>query len=257
MPQTNATEQHLIQLQRRTYIGVLIAAGILGTVGQPTNATILMAGDDDNFQAGDPVDTPFQRPPFDQAVMWEHNNHVLHGGFGRNFDQGGSNHTFGYSFGGLPIGQIAMSQPVLLEVEFRTNGGDIDSTDHIRFQLIDEDMPGSFPGELWVPPMSLVLSLPIYVDTYGDGSPPATGVLTTVDLRTIVSDRGPYVGQTIAETINNLGHLDVFIDDDTGIDYMRLTYTAVPEPGCLPLLFIAGCWLAGRHCANSFLSTPV
>ena len=186
----------------------------------------MCAGDNDGFQAGDQVDVPFQRHPFDNAILWEHNNHNgSHGPDGRMMDQLTQDHTFGHSLVDLPIGQIDLGKPVLLKIEFRCAGGAIDSTDGIGLQLRDEDMPSSYPGPLWNPPMSWGQSLPDYVDIYGNGEPCNTGVLTTVDLRDLVATQGSLAGRTIAETINNLGYLDIFVGDDTGIDFVCLCYS--------------------------------
>lgn len=208
------------------------------------SAGTILAGDMDGFAGGDTADVPNLRPPFDDAMAWEANNNDFHGGTPREFDENGFNHAFGNSFTGIAIGSIDLSQPVTLEIMMRSQGGAIDSTDAIGFQLDDATVPGAYPGPGYFPSMRVGFGLPGFVATHGDGAAPATGVTTTIDLRTV---NIATLSETVAENINNVGHLDVFISDDTGIDWMRLSYTEIPEPASAMLLTLGAIALLRRR----------
>lgn len=210
-----------------TCVAVLIALPFTTTY-----AVVITVGDIDNFSPGDAVDIPFQRAPLATATSWEANNQSLHGGTSLHFDQVTSNHTFGVTIDNL--GAIDLAQVVDLEIRFKTVGA---STDSIHFQLRDGDLPATNPGGGWFPPLSYGVALPTYFNQYGDGSNPFSGITTNVDLRSLLV--GPNVavigGQSIAESINTLGHLDIFVQDDTAIDYVKLSYNTVPEPSTLAM----------------------
>lgn len=218
----------------------LLALLGLGISLVPAQATLILAGDIDNFSPGNPADTPTQRPLTANAISWEWNNVALHGGVGLKFDIPGqvSNHTFAYTFQGLPLGQIDLSAPVLLEARFRSNNF---STDSIALQLWNENMPPAYPGPSWFPSWNWGLNLPTFFSTYGVSGTAPTGITTVIDLRTINVLAGrPLAGTSIAETMNLWGYLDVFVQDDTAIDYLQLSFTEIqhdiPEPAHLAAL---------------------
>jgi hypothetical protein len=199
------------------------------------NTMSILAGDADGFHAGDAVDVTFQRHPFDDAIAWEWNNHALHQGVGRPFDRDASNHVFGYSFTGLPINRIDLTAPVWLEMRLQST--QYVGTDHLQFQLRDANMTPGYPGDGWSPPMSWGSLLNAYLTSYMVSGSLLDGVITKVDLRTLTATAGTDAGMSIAESMNLRGYLDVHIEDDTGVDWMRLTF-GVPTPSSLALFAV-------------------
>ena len=44
------------------------------------------------------------------------------------------------------------------------------------------------------------------------------------------------LNQTVIDAVNAAGYLDVFFADDTGVDFINLTFTVIPEPSTAFLL---------------------
>ena len=44
------------------------------------------------------------------------------------------------------------------------------------------------------------------------------------------------LNQTVIDAVNAAGYLDVSLQDDTGVDYIELEFTLIPEPSSALLL---------------------
>lgn len=226
--------------------GLTAAAALVVAIGSQTapeaHAALLTAGDIDGgstFTLANDDATP--RPQFATWLANEINNRVYHGGQPLEFDQVGGNHHFGHTFDVTP-GTIDLSQPVCLTIQlFGTPG----SNDGIGLQAFDG--PTSPTSTLTYPRSAY----PSSISGFWGSTPTSSAV--TVDLRTISPTQGPLstTVQSIAQTINTLGYLDVWIGDDTSVDYMQLKYQAVPEPstavaGLLAVVSLAAVGMRAR-----------
>lgn len=200
---------------------VALAIAIGSQAAPEGHAALLTAGDIDGGAVGGQLpDDAMPRPQFATWLANEINNRVYHGGQPLEFDEVGRNQHFGHSFLVAP-GTVDLSQPVCLTIQlFGTPGGN----DGIGLQAYDG--PTSPTSTLTVPRSSY----PSSISSFWGSTPTSNAV--TVDLRTLYPTQGPLstTGQSIAQSINTLGYLDVWIGDDTSIDYMQLKYQAVPEP---------------------------
>ena len=124
-----------------------------------------------------------------------------------------------------------MSQPVLFTVKFF---GGFETNDVIGFQVFDG--PESASDTPTFPTTGYDNFVPGFHSTHGTAGSSVLSAPITVDLRSINAAIGPLAGQDIASTVNNLGYLDVRIADDTGIDYLQLSFTAIPEPNASMLI---------------------
>lgn len=219
---------------------VLAAAALLFSVA-PAPAVTITAGDIDGASpAGEPEDDATPRPAFATWLAFEANNNDLHSNQPREFDTPGSNHTFGHTFT-VPVGEIDLTAPVTLTASFTQVGGN----DSMGFQAFDgpeslfDRQNDAFP----FPRMSTGLGAGSFL-TLGSGGATVTSAPISFDLRNFTAGAGPLAGQNIAATVNDLGYLDVFVADDTIVDYLQLSYTPVPEPGAAVLLTAAACGLA-------------
>ncbi len=202
----------------------------------------ILAGDKDGFIGGDAADNPAPRAAFLTALQYEPNNHDYHGKVPRKFDESGSNHTFGHTFTGITPGSIDLSQSVLLTVRWVSGP----FNDSVAYQLQDPDLPAT-PIKKF-PPFGVSQSLDTLYTNHaiaGSKSTAHLGITTQFDLRglTIPSSKSKGANMTVAETIDAWGYLDVFMQDDTGIDWMELSYTdanyVIPEPSTVGLSALA------------------
>ncbi len=56
--------------------------------------------------------------------------------------------------------------------------------------------------------------------------------------------------------MNAAGYLDVFVADDTGVDYIELNFTVIPEPSTALLLGLGLVGLVTRRRVASFTVRP-
>jgi hypothetical protein len=216
--------------------GLLACGLVISCLTAPADATTITASDVDNGVAWTAVpDDAMPRPQFATWLANEINNRVYHGGQALEFDRPGGDHHFGHSIM-VPVGDIDLRFPVTLTIKLFGNSG---SNDGLGFQAYDG--PVSSTSVLTAPSMSYTSGIVAFNNTYGSGGS-VTASPISVDLRSITAVAGPLSSQNIASTVNNLGYLDVWVADDSAVDYLTLNYTSVPEPtsACVALLAIGG-----------------
>jgi len=158
--------------------------------------SIFIAGDQDGFNPGDAADQTSPSPAL-QAYMDQYNN----GAFpNRQFDDQASNRVFGHTFTGLPVDITCAT----LEIGLKA-GGDIQSNDGID---LDYDGTESFAWH------SRISNLPEAGGTWTNGQ---TAVIR-FDLAGL-----PPGGTNIISSINADNSLDVYVQDDTAVDYIILS----------------------------------
>ncbi len=198
---------------------ILILAGALSAcMTGAAAAQTIFAGDVDNFGDTDtPEDTLVIRPLFDQwlARPGGQNN----GGVPRPFDIVPGHHNenwdFGYTFENLPTLRPGANLRIRLRA-MSDNG--FSYNDSMNLQYTGDGDSSSF---LWG---TSIAALDGGAWDFGE-----TAIFTL--------DLGNLGGLDIIGDINTAGYLDVFVQDDTAIDWIKLT---VPAPGTASLLALGG-----------------
>ncbi len=202
---------------------ILILAGALSAcMAGAAAAQPFFAGDEDNFGNPDdfPNDTLVIRPLFDQWLARPGGqNDQLNGGVPRPFDIVPDHHNenwqFGYTFENLPT----LNAGATLEIRLRAmSDSGFSYNDSINLQYTGDGDSSSF---LWG---TSIAALDGGAWDFGE-----TAIFTL--------DLGNLGGLDITGDINTAGYLDVFMQDDTSVDWMRLT---VPTPGTASLLALGG-----------------
>jgi len=209
---------------------ILILAGALAAcmTGVATANTTILAGDMDNFGNTNNarVDTVVTRRAFGTWLSRSGaggNNTAFHGGLSMPFDadqfseggsNGNSNWEFGYTFISLPM----LTKDAELRIRVKGNNSDIPSNDAIELQYTGDGTNSSF---LWGSSLATL-----------NGSPWNSGSTATF---TIKLGAG---GANILNAINTRGYLDVYVEDDTAVDWIELN--TVPTPGTASLLGLGG-----------------
>ncbi|RMF46167.1 MAG: hypothetical protein D6751_05750 [Deltaproteobacteria bacterium] len=201
---------------------VLVAGGV--AAGGPTT---ILAGDKDDF--GD-VEVATQRPVFAAWLSATGNNANYHHGDPMPFDMdsddeaiafngsgGAWNWDFGYSFTDLP--QLRAGATLTIRLKAIATDPENDSLG----LMFNEEQPHF----MWVYRIA---------DLTGNDTWSAGQVATiTLDLTNLPSDLHGNSGDATS-LINSLEYLDVYIQDDTAVDWIELT---VPTPGSAALLGLA------------------
>lgn len=140
----------------------------------------------------------------------------------REFDEGGSNAAFGHSFLNIgldaPYGEICGAT---LEARLRPEGGGAEN-DRIVLGFFGEDNASGWGHYIGNEDGNDGLY-------NGDWNSNNTGATTfTPDLGELPTDTGD---TSLIDELNQYGYLDVFVQDDTAVDYLRLTveYCCPPE----------------------------
>ena len=223
-------------------LGVAFLWFAAAPVAGGTPVTIL-AGDVDGMASfADAADATSQRPVFDAAIGWDPNNVVKHGGLSRKFDvvcrsnidaysqiHLACDWSFGYTFENLPF--VSPSQTIILEIGLVADEN-TNANDRFYLQYLGGDPGASDPLTTAEFAWSQTMN-DVYADAGGVGNWNASETTTVVfDLRSLPTATGTY--DLVANEVNTTGYLDVFMQDDTGADYIRLTI--VPEPSTALLL---------------------
>lgn len=170
---------------------------------------VVLAGDKDNFaSAGDPADVIQLRPGFSSWLgRAGGHNATLHGGQSQPFDLANpDNWDFGYTFTNLPPVCSAT-----LTIHFRA-GSTQPSTDGFALQF--QDATTSFGWSTSLNSIDAAFG--------GDGTwNPGEDIAITLNLKALPLGSGTY---NLVPLINADGYLDVYVQDDTGIDYIELVY---------------------------------
>jgi hypothetical protein len=168
------------------------------------NLSVFQGGIADNFNL-----------PAEKAFLSSDLLTYIGGATHRNFDETVYNQRFGYTFTGLPDCIVAAT----LEISMKATG-DIPSTDSIVLGLT----PGSPPKGVW---SRLLKNLPL------NPGWPAIGSWEIGDQNIFTLDLGnllPYGAVTSVLDIMNLTNkLDIYIQDDTAVDYMILRVWSCPR----------------------------
>lgn len=132
----------------------------------------------------------------------------------REFDEGGANAVFGHSFLNLvPNENYGEICEATLEVRLRPEG-ESDDNDAIRLDFFDDDASG------WSHKIGDYNGEPGLYDGEWDDSN-TSGETFTLDLDALPDSSG---GTTsILDELNQQGYLDVYVQDDTAVDFLRLT----------------------------------
>lgn len=130
----------------------------------------------------------------------------------KNFDDTAVNHLFGCSFMGLPANITAAT----LQIQMKPNATDIPKNDTISIGLKTNSAFawGSYIGNFGTPSL---LSTPWSAQS-------GCGVLFTMNVAAM-----PGTGANLLPLINSQNKLDIFVQDDTAVDFARLTYTYCPQ----------------------------
>ncbi len=191
----------------------LVALGIASSMA---SSQTILAGDMDNFASqGDPEDTLTISSLLSQWMARTNgNNDAYHNGNPMPFDEASSsNWDFGYTFE-----NISLSDGALLRIHLRSNIGSLN--DVVKLQYTGDGTDNSF---LW-----------------GNGITDLNGGTWSTGEDAIFEiplDNLPNTGQNIVPDINAAGYLDVWVADDTGVDWIELT---IPAPGSIALLGLGG-----------------
>lgn len=219
-------------MTREFVIRLLIGSLLLSLASGAAQATVITAGVDDNFGGGP-----------DRAVPSADLSAAISPIPTRDFDEVPANEIVAHTFGSLP-GSITEAT-----LEFRVRGGPVASTgvstdaiilafygatsmsfgDSIAYartfgvfggggNAVPDPDPGLItPGIVWSPGLEGLVVLDLAALTLAGG-----GTLN------------------LLPDINSHGFLDVLVDDDSLVDFYRLTFEAssVPEPASLALLGI-------------------
>ncbi len=198
----------------------LLCGVVLSSLAAP-GETVLV-GDRDGFVGpDDPNGVIFRRPEFDAFVLHPNrNNCAWHNCRALPFDTDNTlDWSFGHSFMNLPTLASAT-----LEIHVR-GGGFGRGNDGIALQYINTGDPND-PLQWawgWFGPFNLLETVPGAISD-GDGSWDGNDELTVVlDLSALPGPGGTTVD--LLPMINADGYLDVYIADDTDVDYIELNYT--------------------------------
>ena len=196
-------------------------AVILGLLASIVSADTVLVGDRDGFVGpDDPNGVIERRPQFDEFVLHpSRSNCVHHGCNALPFDTDNTlNWQFGHTFMGLP----ALSTATL---EVHVRGGLGPGNDAISLQYIrtgDPNDPLTYSWG-WSGPFAYLETVPGAIGD-GDGSWNDDDELVVVfDLSALPRSDGTTVN--LLPSINAGGYLDVYIADDTDVDYIELNYT--------------------------------
>ena len=160
--------------------------------------TVFTAGDQDGFNPGDAADQTSPSPAL-QTYMDQYNN----GAFpNRQFDDQASNRVFGHTFSDLPADITCAT----LEIGLKARP-DIPSNDRIHLNL------GAGAPFAWTIKLT---DIPGANGTWENGQT----AVTKFDLADLPPSGS---GGTIISSINAGNSLDVYIQDDTAVDYIVLT----------------------------------
>ncbi len=230
----HTTSEEELRMKSHTVATIVLLALIIPLYVSAAPIT-LQAGDMDDFSPGDPADVTTRRSGFDAAVRFEVNNNDFHNNNPREFDvwydARAGNHTFGYSFENLL--EIKPGAPVMLELGLKADAS-TSLTEDIGLMYV-----GTPPTErsplplitdfLWGRSLTM-LGLP---DPW-DHSAMGTLIL---DLRSLPTPAGGFVN--LVPDINAAGYLDIYIRDDTAVDYIKLSYhAAAPAPATLGIVLL-------------------
>ena len=168
--------------------------------------TVLTAGNNDNFATVDGAELTSPGAAL-QAVMSAYNGGIYPN---RQFDILFSNRVFGHTFTGLPLNLETAT--LVLHLQGRP---DIPSNDSINLEL-----PGGTTPFGWG---RSIADLPAAAGTWNVGQ----DAVFTLDLSNLPNASG---GPTdIIPDMDANQMLDVYIQDDTAVDYMTLTVTSCPD----------------------------
>ncbi|HVM59363.1 MAG TPA: PEP-CTERM sorting domain-containing protein [Verrucomicrobiae bacterium] len=227
------------RLQRLVMAGAMVLLAAPGLAfGQYMD---ILVGDKDNFADHNGADAVTLRPAFASAMAcdWETYNDGL-----RDMDvhytvQG--NTKFAMSFQDLPL--IDVTQPVRLIVGMKADGS-TGANDGLFLQYDGETPPENYQTTRWDISFLWGQGLNSYWPLTGN-----PGTIWDNNESMIVTQYlgGLTVpgGGSLLDQINGVNALDVCVSDDTGVDFVELSFTAIPEPSSLALV---GGGLAGLFC---------
>lgn len=155
------------------------------------------AGKNDNCKFSPPMETP---SPSTELV-------TAFGGTWRRFDQIVSNRKFGHTFTGLPANIVAAELELCLRA-----GTDIPTNDRLYLEFLN-------PSFSWYHDIATLPSLP---------SLPPPAAWNVGQVKNLVLDLGnlPPSPGSVTSVLGELadGDLDIYIQDDTAVDYITLRY---------------------------------
>lgn len=204
----------------RTFIVLLASAALVVAVGaahgqlacEDPQLVELTAGVADNFA-----------PPTEPASPSAELQAFLGAGPAPVFDHSTTNRTFGHTFTGIPTGVVAAQLTIRLR-----SLGEISDNDSLSLELL--------PGATfrWSQRISVLANDPW--DSNGDQ---ATLVLDLENLSPSPSNGVTNVLSALAD-----GDLDVYVQDDTTVDFMtlRITHCPPPPPCATPPWSMVGWW---------------
>lgn len=231
---------------RMTCCASILVLALSGFLPGQAHGQIIIAGDNDNFgdwqDPSNPSDPDYLaiRPSF---AAWlarpGGSNHTDHGGVPMPFDMdtndeafqaGGStwriDWEFGYSFMNLP----PLAPGATLRLHLKASG--FADSDTIGLQYT-----GSTPG----------FSYSVHLVDLPESGGSWDNLSGDEAVFTLALGNLPAIGSgdlNLIDDINAAGYLDVFVQDDTAVDWIELT---IPEPGSLALLALCTLSLRSRR----------
>lgn len=217
----------------RALIALLLLALCIGTPAE-ANTIISMVGDIDGFVPGDLEDTPLRSQDLLDAFSVS-GAPSLHNLDEVSFGAVGYTHNFNIPTGHIIVGAI-------LRVGVFPIEGRAANTDYLGLDTnIDSDI-------IWSTDFGPRAT---FVDEYAGGSVPPSGTTTEIiiDLAATVtrpSENGPQVMLSLLPELED-GIFNVFVADDSGVDYSILVIETIPEPASVALLALSSLFLMRRR----------